>query len=379
MKAKSKNKFIVQYLIIIAFLLMINPGVWARVSGECSNCHTMHNSQNGEPLKSGPNPYLLDPEEGDPCVACHSSSGSDTIENGIPKVLNFQEPTSPLAGGNFYWVVNKGDVYGHNVLAIDGVNEDANFISTGVPGAPVSGGQCAVCHDKVTYCYSCHTPQHHKNDHPNGVYTNVVGSGATEGCYYRFLGPASQRVGLSGLPDISWHNNPGVKGIEDPNWEQHPTSTNHNEYAGETSKPSQFGGGYESISDFCAGCHAKFYNSSFYKYSNDGTTSSPWHRHPVDTKFSEVSGTEYIYNTPDGTNFGPYNPLVPIARPNIDSYDGKGSSSIVTANDQVQCLSCHRAHGSPYPDMLRWDYLSACNAGVANDECGCFICHTSKD
>ncbi|MFC1513206.1 cytochrome c3 family protein [Thermodesulfobacteriota bacterium] len=46
----------------------------------------------------------------------------------------------------------------------------------------------------------------------------------------------------------------------------------------------------------------------------------------------------------------------------------------------VMCLSCHRAHGSEYPDMLRWDY----NTMIVNDEqgatgTGCFVCHSSKD
>ncbi len=380
-----KGKVISVVILSILSIFFYISIVYAKVTGVCSNCHTMHFSQTPWPTNwggSGPNTDLLVKD----CVGCHTNTqNGDTIvtigpaggESRIPIVYNSAvEPTQPLAGGNFYWVVKNGDAYGHNVLSIPEISADANL--TSAPGAPVSGGQCAVCHDQTTHCYSCHTPQHHKDDHPGGVFTNVVGYGTTAGCYYRFLGPASERIGLPDVPNIPWHTNPGVKGIEDPDWEQNPSSTQHNEYAGETSRPSSFGGGYESISDFCAGCHAGFYNSPFYTYWSDGSTSSPWHRHPVDIKFSEVKGTEYIYNTPDGTTFGPYNPLAPIARANIDALDGSGPSSTVTTDDQVMCLSCHRPHGSPYPDILRWDY-TACEAGTANTNCGCFVCHTKKD
>lgn len=45
--------------------------------------------------------------------------------------------------------------------------------------------------------------------------------------------------------------------------------------------------------------------------------------------------------------------------------------------DKVMCLSCHRAHGSPYPDMLRFDYNMEAGGGTSTD--GCFKCHTNKD
>ena len=359
--------------------LFIPYTVLAKVLGACSNCHTMHNSWGGQPIDSdGPNEALLIGGS-DPCVGCHSNTeDGETIktigETKIPIVLNTNvEPTKPLAGGNFYWMLkNDDDTLGHNVWAIDGIEQD-DYLTT-APGAPASGGSCAICHDRVEYCYSCHTPQHHKEDHPNGSYNNVVGIGETEGCYYRFLGCLStnERQG-KGLP--VFHISPAVKGIEEKNWEQNPSSTVHNEYAGQTSKPS-IGDSYQSISDFCAGCHRDFYHSSFYDPLGGG--SSPWHRHPVDTMFSEAAGEEYIYNTPNGTDFGPYNPLAPIARANIDNYNGVGASSIVTEDDQVQCLSCHRPHGSPYPDILRWDYAT-CQAGTENSDCGCFVCHTKKD
>jgi len=40
------------------------------------------------------------------------------------------------------------------------------------------------------------------------------------------------------------------------------------------------------------------------------------------------------------------------------------------------CLSCHVAHGSPYADMLRWDYGTMVAGGGGSG--GCFTCHTQK-
>jgi len=57
---------------------------------------------------------------------------------------------------------------------------------------------------------------------------------------------------------------------------------------------------------------------------------------------------------------------------------GTVSSVVTPGTDRVMCLSCHRAHGSPYLDMLRWDY----NTMIAADSTksgGCFICHTNKN
>ncbi|MCD6254979.1 MAG: hypothetical protein J7J44_01735, partial [Deltaproteobacteria bacterium] len=74
-----------------------------------------------------------------------------------------------------------------------------------------------------------------------------------------------------------------------------------------------------------------------------------------------------------------YNPLAPIARPESTLTGMTAASSTVTpGEDQVSCLSCHRAHGSPYPDMLRWDYENECKAGSSSSKCGCYVCHTKK-
>ncbi len=71
-----------------------------------------------------------------------------------------------------------------------------------------------------------------------------------------------------------------------------------------------------------------------------------------------------------------YNPDVPVAKPTLAA----GGASTVENGDMVMCLSCHRAHGSPYPDMLRGDptTMNAHSYGTDNTS-GCFFCHRTKD
>jgi len=74
-----------------------------------------------------------------------------------------------------------------------------------------------------------------------------------------------------------------------------------------------------------------------------------------------------------------YNADVPVARTAavLSGYTS-ATDTVTPGSDMVMCLSCHVAHGSPYDDMLRWDY-SGMIAGSGSDTDGCFACHTNKD
>ncbi len=103
---------------------------FARVSGPCSNCHVMHNSQNGDAVDpDGANQYLTI----DGCVGCHSFKSSDTVRtlgsSSLPIVFNTSQPSSPLAGGNFYWMVNQSDHrFGNNVQSIAGADNNITYV-----------------------------------------------------------------------------------------------------------------------------------------------------------------------------------------------------------------------------------------------------------
>ncbi|MDL1956110.1 MAG: hypothetical protein LWW95_03530 [Candidatus Desulfofervidus auxilii] len=343
------------YLIVFLLIICLFPTyLLAKVTGVCSNCHTMHSSQSPWPSyweKGGPREYLLVND----CVGCHSSNDSQTIKeigagsgkSSVPIVYNTQEPTNPLAGGNFYWVANGCDGCGHNVTAIPGVSKDPNFTQT--PGF-VSGKTCSSCHGsgnmELTKCIFCHNPKHHGDD--SGP---VVGD--DEEVKYRFLSLDSFHPYTFQQGSYNFY---GVAGIEDDDWEYDVSSSDHNEYCGAASS-GDYSGKSHSISRFCAACHWGFY----------GENTEHWKRHPSDIA---------LPNSGEYANYTTYNPLAPIARLESTLTSMTGASSTVTpGQDQVSCLSCHRPHASPYPDILRWDYQGWPGSGTN----GCNVCHTTKD
>ena len=78
------------------------------ITGECSNCHTMHNSQNGQQMadRADPYAYLLRAS----CVGCHIGPTGEKNDFGAPIVYHTTAPTGQgggrtLAGGDFYIIV----------------------------------------------------------------------------------------------------------------------------------------------------------------------------------------------------------------------------------------------------------------------------------
>jgi len=357
---------------IFACGLMLTIPCQAAVKGVCSICHTMHNSQQGSAVaftrdSSGqimiseqPLANLLKTD----CLGCHSNAGAETIVDlegeQVPVVLNFTEPiyppdgsaTSTLAAGNFHWVMNSGDAYGHNVNGISA--QDFRFPPNQAPGGEVRSGDCINCHgtlaNQQSGCEGCHVVQHHADG--AGV---IVGK---EKGWYRFLGSVMQHAESPDEPAAE-----GVVGIEADDWEQNPQPNKHNVYQG---KAGPYVSYLESgaIDQKCVGCHSHFHT--------DTIANSTWIRHPVDVVIPDYG--EY-------TGFSVYDPLVPVARQNVSDLDA-GFSDIKRGSDLVSCISCHRPHGSPYPAMLRWGYRDWPGNDAHTQQAaqnGCAVCHTSKN
>ena len=333
MRLRSLN----QYILAIVLCLMLLTPVHAGVKGQCANCHTMHNSQDGIDLETTPSPNLT---KGN-CVGCHT--GDNTGANTTPYVLSTIAPyDTSLAGGNFYWVL-QDDRMGHNVSGIPTMTGDG--VLDVAPGDDGTGLFCTdSCHASLytttlvdTGCEGCHIDTKHHAP------AQAVGTPATEEHgYYRFLS------GHSG--------GNGVHGIEDPKWEYMADMQHHNEYLGDPDKDSNA----PTMTNYCVGCHGNFHDQQ--------DLAGNWIRHPSDAVIP--SDGEY-------TELGFYDPDVPIARPDLAAI---GDPAIIESGDMVMCLSCHRAHGSPYPDALRWDYthMKAGDGGDASGT-GCFKCHSDKD
>jgi len=324
----------------------------------------MHDNQNGSPMADGGSkPRLLVAS----CVGCHSALDGATWKNptsGAPIVFNTAQPAygadagdgkrQGLAGGNFYWVT-QDDSYGHNIFTRDATLE----------WAPGTYGCWDTCHDRLDQpndpgnpglmgksgCQCCHMINddnkrwHHAND--GATVVNSLQQG-----WYRFLA-AHSMVG-----------NYGVAGIEDPDWEHSATSTSHNEYLGipgdKTETGFNDGANGLDVSSFCTGCH-----NEFHLQSPDAAGGS-WVKHPSDAVLPG-SGEYAGYTT--------YDPLTPVARPVLSAV----SAVVTPGTDMVMCLSCHRAHASPYKDLLRFPYEGMLAGGGGADGTGCFKCHTAKD
>jgi hypothetical protein len=370
MKYNNKNKYILLFLFLPLFLFLAYSFGNAKVTGVCANCHTMHNSQNGTAMATDRGSYGTPPYKylvRDTCVGCHTSTSGQTIINiggsKIPIVFNTGGyPTQPLAGGNFYYVSKGGagnDVYGHNVYGISGSD---NNLSTAPGRTP--GGCANSCHDSLAAppstdnydragCQGCHVFTYHHED--NGVYRYLKGHGAPP-----IISFTDARKNISAYPDY-------VIGVEDPDWEQE-TVSDHNYYKG-TNVITYISEGdslttYKTITAFCSGCHNKFHGPI--RDSAGMGSSSPWLRHPTDIALP-TTGEYSAYK-----GYNAYSTEAPVA------FTDPSNPSDTTAI--VMCLSCHRAHGSPYPDILRWDYAGMI-AGTTGPTAGtgCFTCHTTKD
>ncbi len=365
----------------------------AKVSGQCGNCHTMHNSQDGAAMAStgvfGSTTPADDTANGSllryGCIGCHT--GTNAAGAG-PFVLDATAAptTTSLAGGNFYWVNAGTDASGHNVIGLPSGNTEGTLTAT--PGA---GGAANVPAPNALTCAGV-TGCHGKR----GV-TDTDEFGAIAGGHHGSAGTSltdTTKTYTSGhATDMSdaFRMLAGIKGIEDNDWEFGATAatkdgtTDHNQYYG-VDRTAETEAAAGTISSLCAQCHGAFHNGAG---SVSSTFSSPWVRHPTDFDMATATGSEYaFYNNGDGTNPANYSVIAPVATDTMTGADADLLSTVnvtsATADGSaiVTCISCHRAHGSPNADLLRWAYdgVNETHASVAgNNNTGCFICHTTKD
>lgn len=366
---KNLNKNLLTALAVSATLLLPTV-VMAKVSGQCGNCHTMHNSQDGVSVTTSgtPNGVLLNTG----CIGCHSGTNSGTTT--VPYVFDTTgDPTgTTLAGGNFYWVANIADNRGHNVSGV--ASQDATLGDTPPGGTVLSSqlkcGGTTGCHGNQTIA-----------DEFGAIAGGHHGSGGSI-----LTADTSKRFTSGSTTDMSdaYRMLAGIIGIEDNDWEYtNTTDGDHNQYYG-IDRAAETDTAAGSVSSLCASCHGTFHNGAG---NVSASFSSPWVRHPTDFDMATATGTEYaFYNGGDGTNAAPYSTVAPVASTIVDAGAStvaplaavNVTSATADASAIVTCLSCHRAHGSANADLLRWDYAGiTAHSGAGN--IGCFICHTTKD
>lgn len=289
---------------------------------ECAGCHTMHNSQDGALITdAGGHEYLLKANGATAmCLSCHAAYGQ------------YRGGTGYGPGGDFYWltktfswtshgstVVSTGDSHGHNVIYPGQIAEDATL-------AVAPGGDFD---SSFLGCTSCHDP------HGNQNFRLLYGAGA---------GPIYPG-GLGGRYDFD-EAAPIAKG------------DSRRTYVG--------GGGNETNSQhtlyksgmglWCANCHTDFHSDNTADFVHD-----------IDEPLNGLAANYNAYVSSDNQTGGSrptaYWGLVPfqIATAPADfltnpAYDVNNYTIGPLANDEVTCISCHRAHASAFPDAGRWDF-----------------------
>lgn len=354
----------------------------------CSNCHTMHSSQDGTLVRGGGavvtgagagvcldchaqyRAVLLKLD----CVGCHANPGAAANVDPVTKApLVAHNSGTDLAGGNFSYMFAFNDSNGHNVHGFGGNysttdlgNVPPGYVSAydpstlkydpgGATGQIMCGGQNGCHGDRnVQGQIAAIKGAHHEDDT-----VLKFGAGFLEASQAPKSGTTAQMVGLS------YRFLMGVKGGEEADWEGNaPSSSKHNEYKGSTAAHgnSQTWNDIDTISEFCAECHGDSHSG------NGMGTGNPWIRHPSDVMLPGGVNSEYApYNS--------YSLIAPVARAVLSS----APSATVTpgTNDAiVMCLSCHRGHASNYAKILRWDYK---NTNLSTALSGCVVCHSSMN
>ncbi|MEW6417203.1 MAG: cytochrome c3 family protein [Nitrospirota bacterium] len=268
-----------------------------------------------------------------------------------------------MAGGNFRYLTTS-DSRGHNIKDIG----NADDVLNAAPGLyPASGHNMKIIDTNLTCAgdVGCH-----------GNRSSTFGTGirALKGAHHQNV---DGKCDTANTIANSYRFLSGVKGLENTTdkW-QNKDKNSHNEYFGATS-PKTFstcssvdchgGNGVfssnGSISVFCGTCHGDFHRIG----GIGGDTVSPFTRHPTDISLP-ASGEYTAYTT--------YSVVAPVARTTVPDSPSSTVDPTGSTDDIVMCLSCHGAHGTNYPDILRWDYSTMIAGGGGSG--GCFTCHTRK-
>lgn len=369
------KKTFLMLILILSCMVLISSSAYA-VSGVCSNCHTMHDSQNGaDQGTAGQFDYLLLHS----CLGCHSgAAGSATTSSGAPIVLRTSGTPAgsggglTLAGGDFYWVDQGSHAKGHNVNVVQIDDPDiSGFNPPGWDNAQTDGAGNSIAGGAANWAvqltcagsYGCH-----------GNHSISGNDAGIKGAHHSNTGGTSTQASAPTNFGGSYRFVDRIKGKEDATWNWNESASNHNEYFGSTYND---GAALDkgTISFSCAECHGDFHTTA-----EVGGTTTPWLRHPTDIVLARAAGTEYSAYNGGNQTLSTYSVVAPVARGGVPAASSQNVYVAQTDDDGaiVMCLSCHRAHGSEYADILRWDY-STIVAGGGGGNIGCFICHTTKD
>jgi hypothetical protein len=349
---------------------------------ECEGCHSMHNSFEGSANVTGmaqyqSGPFLLKAnDQSGSCLNCHQAN--DTAPSGYHISTGGVTPydsTSPVEmtpGGDFAWLKktmnitirgttavdgNEGDRHGHNIVAQDfGYAVDKTL--TTAPGGTYPANQLA--------CSSCHDPHGRYRRFADGSQSTtglpIFGSGSytssisptagvsAVGVYRILAGVGYQPKSLAG--SFAFVN-------------QVPDAVAKSSYNGTSSDVKTAANQKDLVaygqgmSEWCANCHTAMHLDTY----TSGTSNLV---HPAGNGAKLTASIAGNYNsyvssgimTGTGTN---YSALAPFEIGSGDYTVLKAFVAAPTAastSNNVNCLSCHRAHASGFESMARYSLIN---------------------
>jgi len=330
---RNYQRSIVWGIVLLAGLLVLGQPSMAQVFHEggvahCDGCHSMHNSPENE-VEGTPNPLLLmGTDASSTCLNCHAGSGSNHILS--------TDASNWSPGGDFFWltqsytntdadgsVTSDPDNMGHNVIAADyGLTVDGtNTTAPGGTGYPASALGCASCHDPHGRVNGG-TENFQLPISVSGSYGAVPVSGTIAG-NYRLLGDA--QYGLATNAPVAVTAGFGE------------TDTSHPAYGA-------------GMSEWCASCHSLYIGDNLKHPSGNSEAlngeGTNYNTYVKTGDFTGVQGSAYTALVP--FEHQETDPLV--LEPLVTSTEGPDAT-----DDNVMCLTCHRAHASAFNNITRWD------------------------
>lgn len=334
--------------------------------GACEGCHTIHAKPGGN--QAGPS-LLLASDPSSTCLSCHGGTTGGPYQVLTTALTTGVPPRNYTPGGDFGWLTKSyswvgangietsaGENHGHSITAVDyGLFPDS--VRTTAPGGTYPS-------DRLT-CISCHDPHGRYRLNQDGTVSRQGNPISTSGSYggtllaqptsgssvgvYRLLG-GSGYVPKSAGSVVPFFSNPPVA----------LAPQNYNQSERTADVRVAYGAG---LSEWCQNCHTTIHAS------NQSNTTGNF-KHPVGaTARLNNGGESAIYNNYvrtgvlTGTQLTSYTSMVPYEEGTVDRLtlsthsvsDGSVTSGPYTGQENVMCLSCHRAHATGWDHATRWN------------------------
>ena len=303
-------------IIYLASSIMVSS-VWSgdfHQSGTmlCSDCHTMHYSEGGQPAKTpsgeaypGPSQYLIRAESINLlCLSCHDggTGGNDTAPD-VTGVASYESTSLKRNAGAFQSAVGVSSNKGHNLSVTNSTAPGSNPIVTFAQGLT-----CVSCHDA------------HGNENYRNLQSSVGNSTSLRITYQNGTYSGNSAVYQIAVNPTSIHY-----------------STGNIQY--------RYDNTADGLSQWCKGCHTNFHGSGGDSNlggtasGDNNATNSEWLRHPtIDVTMAEGVTNQHIDTYGWFTTF---NSRLKVVSPSNQIPGTSGSS-----DNQVACITCHKAHGS---------------------------------